>query len=186
MAVLAAGCASMRPPTPEDEAAVTGRRIAPGERFRPAGATLSAALPAGWTLRDESGATVLFSDPLDDSRARNTITLRLTPFEGAAGAKPRTPESIAAATKRAIEALPAGHLVAERPAARAGLRGAEFELVFEPRHKSEGSRYARRHIVLVDAGGSRVLHLMHTGRAGLLDRTAREFDAVVASVKEGA
>ena len=56
-----------------------------------------------------------------------------------------------------------------------------FDLTWTPEGQG-GARFERRHVVVIGRG--RVLHLLHTGPAGSLADTQKDFDAVVATIRE--
>lgn len=153
----------------------TKRRVYAEEQFS------IAALGDGWEEARERGALVFYG-PASDGLDRSTIVIRSVPRHGD-WVDERTPERVVHATEVTLGALPKVQLGAPTPLARDGLRGAAFELSFEP-ESGGGERYQRRHCVLV--GPSRVFHVVHTAPAGELGLAASVFETVIGSIREEA
>jgi hypothetical protein len=135
--------------------------------------------PPGWEVQRELGSLVLVADPGGEA-ARNTISIRTAPVEGA-WTERRTRELVLPATEKVLAALPSAKVSPPVELEVGGRAAVAYDVSWVPQGKK--TRYERRHVVVF--ANDHVYHVMHTGPAAQFAKGKKVFDAVLASLEEG-
>lgn len=130
----------------------------------------------GYEVREERGASVLVNNAT--TKKGSSIVVRRVSYDKR---HDRTPESIMAATKASLAALPNSNVSAPITIEDAVLDGIQFELSFTPRSK-RGRTYERRHAVLF--GEANAYHVLQTAPKGRLSDISKDFTRVVETLRE--
>ena len=132
----------------------------------------------GWRAERQLGSVVFVQDEVGEGAGAATIAVRSVPKDWA---ERRSPELLLAATEKVLRALPGAQVSGPVKVDKDGAAAFAFDLTWTPEGQG-GARFERRHVVVIGRG--RVLHLLHTGPAGSLADTQKDFDAVVATIRE--
>lgn len=126
-----------------------------------------------YTARREQGALLL------TGTSKQTIAVRAVPAD--AWSEPRTPDNVLPSVARVLAAMPSAVVTGPFEVEHPSYRAVAFDVVFAPPGLA-GRRYERRHVVLF--GDRKVIHVLATAPAGQLQRSHKDLDKVVASMRE--
>ena len=132
----------------------------------------------GWRAERQLGSVVFVQDEVGEDTGEATIAVRSVAKDWA---ERRDTAQLLAATEKVLRSLPGAQVSGPVKVDKAGAAAFAFDLTWTPEGQG-GARFERRHVVVIGRG--RVLHLLHTGPAGSLADTQKDFDAVVATIRE--
>ena len=164
-------------------AAVAGCQAEGFERYVSQEDRISFRALDGWGHSRERASLVFSGEAAGFDGTRIVVRAVKVP-KAQRGHERRSFERVAEATKQVLSSLPDAKVFGPFPDVHTSYRSARFSLSFQDRET--GTRYDRRHVVLIAPDQSQIVHLFVTAPAGKLPETASLFDEVVATAsKEG-